>query len=96
MFLNHSGKLLPASPFLSSATMQLTAGAVSMLVDGAYSDSEEEINALSPSGKEFYSGLVQCKDDKDLRKCIDTEEYSPILQIQEIIWLGTWCQFPTI
>jgi hypothetical protein len=81
--------------FFSMATMQLTAGAASMLVNGAHSDSQD-INALSPSGKEFYSGLVQCEDDKDLRKLMGLEEFSPILQVQEITWLGTWCQFPTI
>jgi hypothetical protein len=82
MFLNQPGKLHHVSPFLSAATMQLTAGAVSMLVNGAHSDSQD-INALSPSGKQFYSGLVQCEDDKDLRKCMDLEEFSPILQVQE-------------
>jgi hypothetical protein len=77
-------KLHPVSPFLFAVTMQLTAGAVSMVVNGAHSDSQN-INALSPSGKELYSGLVQCKDDKDLRKCMDLEELSPILQVQEFL-----------
>jgi hypothetical protein len=75
--------------------MQLTEGAVSMLVDGAYSESQD-LDTLSPSSKEFYSGLVQCEDDKDLRKFMDLDEFSPILQVQEITWLGTWCQFPTM
>jgi hypothetical protein len=75
--------------------MHLTAGAVYMLVNGAHQVSQD-INALSPSVKEFYSGLVQCKDNKALRKCMNLDKFSPILEVQEITWLGTWCQFPSI
>jgi hypothetical protein len=75
--------------------MQLTVEAIAMLTQGAHSPSQDD-NAISAIGKVFHAGQVQCEDDPKLRKRMGIEEFQPVLEVRELVWLGTWSKFPRI
>jgi hypothetical protein len=75
--------------------MQLSDFAISMLTAGAQSGLQST-NAIAPDGKVYYAAQVRCDDNPELRKCLNITEYQPVLEVLELIWLGTWKKFPKI
>jgi hypothetical protein len=75
--------------------MIITPGSVSMLTAGAQCGSLD-VNAVREDGKQFFSGLLQCEDDANLRKRLDIDEYQPVVQIFSRTWHGSYGRFPNI
>lgn len=65
--------------------MILSNGAIDSLTRGARKG-DIEVNALSKDGETFYAGQVCCEVDGVERKSVDYDEFTPNLEIKEVVW----------
>jgi hypothetical protein len=76
--------------------MKLTGSAIAFMKEGARSGLLDT-NAICYDGKVFYAGQIKCADNQELRKrLVLLDEYQPVLEVRELIWLGTRGKFPKI
>jgi hypothetical protein len=58
--------------------MITTPGAISMLIAGAHV-ADMDVTSVDLDGKQYFAALRQCEDDSQLRKCLDIDEFQPVV-----------------
>jgi hypothetical protein len=75
--------------------MITTPGAISMLIAGAHV-ADMDVTSVDLDGKQYFAALRQCEDDSQLRKCLDIDEFQPVVEIVSRTWHGNYGKFPNI